>query len=234
VEAAEVLRRKGYRGPVTILPAGIDPHVYNATPAVLTRTPGEVVLGFVGRIAEEKGLSTMLRALKLIESLPWRLVVVGTGPYDAVFDAETARLGLLDRIERRGYVPHTEAPAYLAALDVLLLPSETRPNWKEQFGRVLVEAMACGTPVIGSDSGEIPHVIAATGGGLVFPEGEARALAQCIEALVTDPARRRAIGAAGRAHVRLRYTNDALARRFAESMVEAMATRRLATAPSTV
>ena len=59
-----------------------------------------------------------------------------------------------------------------AQLDVLVLPSHTTPTWKEQFGRVIVEALWCGVPVVGSDSGEIPWLIELTGGGLVFPEGD--------------------------------------------------------------
>ena len=71
-------------------------------------------------------------------------------------------------------MPSTEVPAVLRALDVLVLPSLTTPSWKEQFGRVLQEAMACAIPVVGSDSGEIPHVIGDA--GLVTPEGDAAAL----------------------------------------------------------
>ena len=72
----------------------------------------------------------------------------------------------------------------LKSMDVLVLPSRSMPYWKEQFGRVLVEAMACGVPVIGSDSGAIPAVIGDA--GLVFPEGDDRALADRILQLATD------------------------------------------------
>ena len=68
-------------------------------------------------------------------------------------------------------------------MDVSVLPSLTRPNWKEQFGRTLAEAMSCETPVIGSDSGEIPHVIGDA--GLIFKEGDAQALAGAYSACST-------------------------------------------------
>ena len=73
-----------------------------------------------------------------------------------------------------GLVPSTEAPRYYREIDVLVLPSLTRPNWVEQFGRVLIEAMACGVAVVGSSSGEIPWVIGDA--GVIFPEGDADAL----------------------------------------------------------
>ena len=75
-----------------------------------------------------------------------------------------------ERLTFLGYVPHEDVPSYLAHLDLVVLPSETQPNWKEQFGRILIEAMACGTPVLGSDLAEIPSVIRTTGGGRVFAE----------------------------------------------------------------
>ena len=85
-----------------------------------------------------------------------------------------------------GSVPHLSAPRYINALDVLVLPSRTTPRWKEQFGRVLIEALACGVPVIGSDSGHIPRLIEETGGGLVFAEGDTEALAEALRHLLSD------------------------------------------------
>ena len=72
---------------------------------------------------------------------------------------QTCALPISGQVLQIGFVPHEETPRYLAAFDLLVLPSETQPNWKEQFGRVIVEALACGVPVIGSDSGEIPNLV---------------------------------------------------------------------------
>lgn len=221
-EATAVLRSKRYEGPAVVLPAGIDAARYAPSieseqlRADLCRTEDEALIGFVGRIAEEKGLITLVRALKHIEDLRWRLVIVGTGPQEAHLDAQLRAIGLEERVLRTGYVSHDEAPKYLAAFDILAVPSETRPNWKEQFGRVIIEAMASGTPVVGSDSGEIPHLIRRTGGGVVFPEGEAAACAAALRTLLEDPARRYRLGAEGRGRVRARYTHASLARRFAD------------------
>ncbi|MFZ4664511.1 MAG: glycosyltransferase, partial [Caldilineaceae bacterium] len=83
------------------------------------------------------------------------------------------------------------------------------PNWKEQFGRVLVEAMTCGVPVIGSDSGEIPHVIGDA--GVIFPEGDVRALTQKLQQLLAQPVERRHLGAAGRQRVLQQFTMQQIA-----------------------
>ena len=69
---------------------------------------------------------------------------------------------------------------------MLVVPSETQPNWKEQFGRVITEAMASGTPVVGSSSGEIPNLVQKADGGLIFPEKNAGEFATCLRALMTQ------------------------------------------------
>ncbi|MFQ3664330.1 MAG: glycosyltransferase, partial [Chloroflexaceae bacterium] len=103
-----------------------------------------------------------------------------------------------------------------------LPPSRTTPTWKEQFGRVLIEAMSCGVPVIGSSSGEIPHVIGE--GGLTYPEGDVSALSAAIARLVADPAARRELACRGRERVLAHFTQAAIARRHVE-VYAAMARR---------
>jgi glycosyltransferase involved in cell wall biosynthesis len=95
---------------------------------------------------------------------------------------------------------YEEVPGFLREIDVLVLPSRTTATWREQFGRVLIEAMATGTPVVGSSSGSIPSVIGDA--GVVFPEGDHSALAVLIERLLGDrdlwlDMRRRGLARAG-------------------------------------
>jgi glycosyltransferase involved in cell wall biosynthesis len=111
-------------------------------------------------------------------------------------------------------VPSEEMPTQFAQMDCLVLPSRTRPNWKEQFGRVLIEAMACGVPVIGADSGEIPNVIGAA--GWLFPEGNAAALAERLRELWQQPEARLLLSSLGRQRVQALYTQ----RRVAEDTVK--------------
>jgi glycosyltransferase involved in cell wall biosynthesis len=91
----------------------------------------------------------------------------------------------------------------------MILASRTLTNWKEQFGRILVEAMACEVPVIGSDSGEIPNVIGQA--GLIFPEDDALALHRCLVDLMEDNHLRHDLGQAGRQRVLDFYTQERVA-----------------------
>ena len=111
-------------------------------------------------------------------------------------------------------------PQWYAEMDVLVLPSRTTPTWAEQFGRVLTEALSCGTCVVGSDSGEIPWVIGTTGGGMVFPEDDVAALAETLT-LLRDSERRRSFVEVGQMYVNQNMTASAVARSFAEVLVGA-------------
>ena len=222
--AAEILKKKGYQGNCAILPSGIDTDIYASSDQAkelknkLRATENEVIIGYLGRIVAEKGLKTLLQALHQIPELPWRLVMVGTGEYETEFKQIAHKLQLDSRINYLGYIPHTEAPLYLSAFDLLVLPSETQNNWKEQFGRVIIESMACNTPVLGSDSGEIPHLIKSTSGGLTFPEAQPQALAKQLSKLIMNPNLRLSLGKQGRQAVVQNYTNSSLARGFADTI----------------
>jgi L-malate glycosyltransferase len=228
-DVENVFRQKGYGGPTTRMPFGIDPTVYCPRPEAailhqqLQHRSDEVIIGYVGRITAVKGLKTLLLALKLIETLPWRFVTVGAGEYLAEFNDLATQLDLSDRIQHLGYLPGSETPRYLAAFDVLVLPSETYSNWKEQFGRVIIEAMACGTPVVGSDSGEIPHLLRATGGGLIFPEANPPALADQLQKIILNPSLRQEIADVGRQAILQSYTHTPLAQRFASAIEQTVA-----------
>jgi glycosyltransferase involved in cell wall biosynthesis len=209
-EAVEVLRRKGYKKSVHVIPQfGFDTEIYKRSTPRLPRAPGApFTLGFGGRLVETKGLLTTVQALT---SLPdyCQAVFVGDGPMKSVLEEEAARMGVSERVHIRPGVPTYEVPGVLETFDVHVLPSRTFPNWKEQFGRTLAEAMACETPVIGSDSGEIPHVIGDA--GLVFPEGNAQELAARVRQLLDDPDLYARLAARGRQRVLENYTQERIA-----------------------
>ena len=207
-DAADVLRAKGYRGPLAVIPQfGIDPELF--CPGSEPARDGILRIGYSGRLVPEKGIDVLLRACALLPAGRWRLELVGDGAARPQFEAQAQALGISDRVAFAGRVPSTRTPEAYRGFDVLVLPSVSRPNWVEQFGRVLVEAMACGTPVIGSDSGEIPRVIGDA--GLVFPEGDAGALAAALTLLMDDPARRRALAARGRERALQHFTQSCIA-----------------------
>lgn len=206
--AVSVLRRKGFRGPVAVIPQfGIDPHLF--TPAEAREQTSEFVIGFAGRLVPEKGIPVLMRACAALPFRGWALHLLGDGPKQAQFVALAQHLGIGDRVRFWGHLPSMRVADFYRLLDVLVLPSLSRPNWVEQFGRVLVEAMACGVPVIGSDSGEIPHVIGDA--GLIFPEGDVNALAALLTDLASSPQQRTALAEKGRARVLARFTQAQIA-----------------------
>src|SRR5207245_2798836 len=118
-----------------------------------------------------------------------------------------------DRIRVVGYVHQRDLPSLYREFDVLAVPSLTTPTWIEQFGRVAVEAMATGIPVVASDSGSLPEVIG--DGGLLVPPGDPRALAAALDRLAGDPAERARLGKAARSRAE-HYSWDAIARQQVE------------------
>jgi glycosyltransferase involved in cell wall biosynthesis len=205
-EAHGVLRRKGYQGPIHVLPQfGVDPDLYQKQPVPSER---QFVIGYVGRMVEEKGVHLLLQAAAALEG-EWALRLIGDGPYLSALRALSTELGIEQRVHFESWKPSAEMPYHLSSLQVLVLPSLTRSNWKEQFGRVLVEAMACEVPVIGSSSGEIPFVIGDA--GLVFPEGDGAALRDALARLMKDPKLCAELGKRGRARVLEHYTQQRIA-----------------------
>jgi glycosyltransferase involved in cell wall biosynthesis len=111
-------------------------------------------------------------------------------------------------------VQHADVPRHLAGVDVLVLPSITTKSWREQFGRALIEAMACEIPVVGTDSGEIPNLIRETGGGLIVREWQQAELAEAVIGLLQDSALSRSLGQRGREAVLRRYSIEAVCDRL--------------------
>lgn len=212
-EAAQVWRAKGYTGPYRVLPQfGVNPDFFRPPPQ---RDRGRgFVIGCAGRrLVADKGIDILLRAVAELPGI-WRLQIAGSGPEQPALKRLTKELGLGDRVQFDGVIPSNHMPAYLQQLDALVLPSRTMPNWKEQFGRVLIEAMACEVAVIGSDSGEIPNVVGDA--GLIFPEGDVEALRALLQLLMETEGLRDTLGKAGRKRVLEQYTQAQIAAQTVE------------------
>ncbi len=208
-EAVDVWRRKGYGGPLEVIPQfGVDPYIFSPDPAPQERE--HFVIGYAGRLVEEKGVDLLIRAAMKLPGR-WALRILGDGPQREALRILAGVYDLSGSVIFEPPVPSTEMPQFYRGLDVLVLPSRTRPHWKEQFGRVLIEAMACGVPVVGARSGAIPEVIG--NAGLLFPEDDAEALAACLLALMQRPRLRQQLAQEGRARVLERFTQEHIAER---------------------
>lgn len=205
-----VWREKGYHGPFKVIPQfGVRPDIFR--PLDGRDTGRGLVIGSASRrLVPEKGVDLLLQAAAGLSGI-WRLHIAGEGPERPNLERLARQLGIRDRVQFDGVISSERMPAYLGQLDVLVLSSRTLPNWKEQFGRVLVEAMACEVVVVGSDSGEIPEVIGEA--GVIFPEEDVEALRHSLKMLFEDEERRKNLGRAGRQRVLDHFTQDRVAAR---------------------
>src|SRR5579872_2013434 len=224
-DAATVLKRKGYKGPLQVIPQfGFDTDIYKRSTPRVPRQPNDpFTIGFIGRVKKEKGLPLIVEALTMLPDY-CRAVFVGSGPLQSTLTKQAARLGVADRVIFKSGVPSYQVPREMEQWDVHVLPSITCPNWMEQFGRTLAESMSCETPVIGSSSGEIPNVIGDA--GLIFKEGDARDLSNCIQKLLTNPTLSSELAKRGRQRVLDNYTHQQIAQQTYEVYVSMLESPR--------
>ncbi|MBW4419408.1 MAG: hormogonium polysaccharide biosynthesis glycosyltransferase HpsO [Myxacorys californica WJT36-NPBG1] len=220
----QILRQRGYQGKMRIMPQlGVDHDLFRPQPqpelaAQLGISDNDFVVGFVGRFVPEKGLLTLAKALAGLKDRSWKWLLLGRGEQKETLLAEAKTLGFDDRLIWVESVPHADVYRYINLMHTLVLPSETTyqfktltsAGWKEQFGHVLIEAMACQVPVIGSDSGEIPNVI--DNAGLIFPEGNVDQLRDRISQLIDNRSFAEELGRQGYGRAIAHYTNHALAK----------------------
>lgn len=218
-DCADVVAAKDARCPVTVVPLGVDTDLFAPAPepellAELGLTPP--VVGYLGRLSPEKGLPDLMGAVDILSArreLDFSVLIVGDGPErEAVRSwGQSAPSGKLALVAA---VAHHEVPRYLNACDLTVLPARTRPGGKEQFGRTVIESLACEVPVVGSTCGEVPRLIEETQGGVVFPERDAEALASTIRDLLLDPAAREDMGRLGREAVLREYSYPRVAEKL--------------------
>lgn len=192
VNAAKILTQRGYAGQQTPFPNGVDIRHFHKMDASQLKDSLQLrdcfVVGYVGRLLQMKGVDTLLEAVARLArqdtTRTYKLLIVGQGEDKPIFQKTAETLGISGHIVWIDAVPPEEVAAYINCMDTLVLPSRTTTGWVEFFGRVLIEGMACEVPVIGSNSGEIPHVIDSA--GLIFPEGDTETLAERIHRIAHD------------------------------------------------
>jgi glycosyltransferase involved in cell wall biosynthesis len=176
-ETEDVVRWKGIKTPWSYFPLyygeGLE------TIKKVSKEDSKLIIGYIGRVSEEKGIDSLLGAFsKLQEDLNIELVIAGAG--DLVSELE--RPG----VEYMGVLGHNQVHKFYEKIDVLILPSLTRKFWKEQFGRVIVESVASGRVVIGSDSGAIPEVLGHLGLNYIFKEGDEDSIVEQVKRYLNE------------------------------------------------
>ena len=212
-EIRDVLVRKGLgKDQIPVIPYGVDHLMYRKIKSQKLKSKFGLdgfTIGYMGRFVKEKGIMDLLQAVSRINS-DFNLLLVGSGKLRDEIKAEGIRFELLEKITIVDSISSSQVPYYLNGMDCLVLPSRTTRTWKEQFGRVLTEAMSCEVPVIGSDSGEIPNVIGDC--GLVFKEGDVDDLSSKITRLINNPGLREELAKKGRQRVLDNFTQEKAAR----------------------
>jgi glycosyltransferase involved in cell wall biosynthesis len=217
-DGAEVMRSWNYQGQIEVMPQmGVDTELFTPPEKKSPEESQEPInIGFLGRLVPEKGLDILFTAVSQLQEqdLDFQVTLCGSGQSEADLREAAKMQQISERLIWRGAVPHEAAPIELSKFDVLVLPSRTIATWKEQFGHVIIEAMAMGIPVVGSSCGEIPHVIARD--DLIFPEGNSVALAEILKRLICDRNWREEMGNYGIERVKQHYSHERIAQRLVE------------------
>ena len=235
--STELLRAEGYfRGFIEILPQ----YGFDATelhPGNEPKLRDELVLqegvvvGHVGRLGEEKGLRSLIEALGRLQAFPWKLLLLGAGPLDREI-RESWMPKFPGRIVLVPAVPLNQVAPYFRCADIFVLASYSMPNWQEQFGASLAQAMLTGIPSIGSTSGAIPEVLGP--GGIIFKEKQTDDLARALEELLASPARRQELGALGREFALRNSSKEVVAARYLAAFERARTVRSSASTDASI
>ncbi len=193
----------------------LPPNHVEAMTLPFERTAETFVVGFVGRICEEKGWRILLQALELLPP-NFKCLIAGDGPEAATLLTWITREALESQVFYEGLLPKEALWRFYAALDCLVVPSLTRPTWKEQFGGVIADGLAMGIPVVGSNSGAIPEVIG--NGGLIVEEANPRVVANALMQLYNDPRLRAELGQNGRQRFDQEFAIPTYARKIAHML----------------
>jgi glycosyltransferase involved in cell wall biosynthesis len=211
--AADLARRWGATGEVVVLPHDVDEATERTVPT------GPFTVAYVGRLDVEKGIEDLLDAFGSLDvAVDARLVVAGDGPLRGRVEGAGARVQLL------GAVAHAAVGDVYALADLTCVPSRTTETWEEQFGRVLVESLAHGVPVLATATGSIPWVLGTTGGGVVVPERDPAALARAIAAAAADRGGTAALGHAARERALAVFATPVVAAGFVELVARVSST----------
>jgi L-malate glycosyltransferase len=220
---AGVMRAKGYQKPISIVPMPVDTGTFFPGAERALSTP--LHIGFVGRLVAEKGVDTALQAMAALPGSTAVLTVIGDGPELPVLRQLAASLGVDDAVTWLGSLDRQATADAYRTFDVVVVPSKATARWREQFGRVVIEAAATGVPVVATRSGELPFLVESLGAGWIVEEGDAAAMAELLSTFTTD---RRLLVEAGkrvRQSVEERYTDETVIGQLIDTFDSAVSDR---------
>lgn len=214
-DVADQLRSVG--ADPTLVPHGVDLHTF--TP-IDRRPSARLELLAVGRLVVKKGFGVLIASTRMLTG-DWRLRIVGEGPLRAELADAAEHLGVADRVELLGSRTHAELPELYHDADIVVVPSVVDSSGdRDGLPNVVLEAMACGLAVVGTDVAAIPTAVEHRVTGLLVEPGDVRALANAISELAKDPELRATLGANARARAIERFGLATCTDRFL-SIVEA-------------
>ena len=191
-DSARAVESLGFHGKISKIPLGFEPDIFKPDPVARLRIRSElgldrVTFAYFGRLIPEKGVHLLIQALHALADREWKLMLDKFGEYPHPYERELAdlisKLQLGDRVVFFD-APHSRIADYMNAADVVVVPSTENWRWKEQYGRVAPEAMACGKLVVVSDSGALPELVGDA--GIVVPHDDVDALSTVAKRVLTD------------------------------------------------
>ncbi|HSY21556.1 MAG TPA: glycosyltransferase family 4 protein [Polyangiaceae bacterium] len=200
-DSLDTLRSLGFGSRMSKIPLGFDPTRFRPNPALRAEVRTklglkDVTVAYFGRLSPEKGVHLLLEALAGLADRPWQLLLdrfaAYTHSYTEELEGHIDRLGLRSRIVFFD-ATHAEMPGFMNAADIVALPSIANTRWREQYGRVAPEAMACGRLVVASTSGALPELV--SDAGLLVPPNDVAALRRALDRAMSDEGMRVALGA---------------------------------------
>ena len=216
-DAKSVLLRKGFKKRIAQIPWGTDIQLFKKRSVDSLKKAlslnGSFIIGFIGRLVEVKGVPVLLKAVSRLAG-NYKLLIVGDGPLKDSIKKSAEELGISHKLIWVASVSHNDISAYINCMDLLVLPSITTPVVQEQFGKVLIEAMSCEVPVVGSSSGSIPEVIGDA--GLIFEENNDEELREKIELLMNNHLLRKRLAQQGRQQVLKNYSWEKVTERLVQ------------------
>ena len=193
-DGTRVMEALGFRNRITQMPLGFDAAIFNRqAPQRIEETRVRLgidrpVVAYFGRVSPEKGVDLLVRSLANLLDRPWQFLLDDFDRYPSPYQVEIQKLLESTGVKDRTVFfqsNHRDIADYMNAADIVVLPSISTPKWKEQYGRVIPEAMACGKVVVGSVSGTLPELIGDR--GFVFTEGDIDQLGALLSKLLAMP-----------------------------------------------